>query len=285
MSVKTASKQPPLIVTGLSGAGMSSVLKALEDLGYEVFDNFPLTLMTPLIKETGDARIAIGVDTRARGFSTDAVMKMVKKHEASLLFLTCDDHVLQKRFTETRRRHPLAGSKSLTYGIKAEKELVEPLRNVADMSIDTTHMSIHDLRHVLEGHFAAAQKKSLTITMMSFGFRNGVPREADIVMDVRFLRNPHWEPKLKAKTGQSKAVGAYIEEDKDFAGFMKRFQALVKPLLPRYLKEGKSYLTIAVGCTGGKHRSVYVTEQMAAWLKDLGYAAHIDHRDMPINKT
>ena len=282
MSAKKNAQSTPLIVTGLSGAGISSALKALEDLGYEVFDNFPLALAAPLIKETGQARIAIGVDTRTRGFSSDTVVKALKRLNAQLLFLTCDDNVLQKRFTETRRRHPLAGSKSLTYGLKAEKELIEPLRDVADQTIDTSTMSIHDLRHVLEGHFAAAEKKTLTITLMSFGFRGGVPREADIVMDVRFLRNPHWEPKLKAKTGQNKAVGRYIEEDKDFAGFMKRFQALVKPLLPRYLKEGKSYLTIAIGCTGGKHRSVYVTEQMAVWLKGLGYSAHIDHRDMPV---
>lgn len=274
-------KPVPLIVTGLSGAGMSSVLKALEDMGYEAFDNFPLALVDPLLKETGAAPVAIGLDTRTRGFEIKAVLGTVERLGAQLVFVRCDENVLQKRFTETRRRHPLAAGKSLTTGIRQEKEILKPLRAKADLVIDSSYMSIHDLRHLLEGHFQVERKKHLTITLLSFGFRNGLPREADIVMDVRFLKNPHWEPKLKTKTGQSKAVANYIESDPDLAGFMKKFQGLIKPLLPRYLKEGKSYLTIAVGCTGGKHRSVYVAEQMAKWLKSERYTTHIDHRDMP----
>ena len=192
----------PLIVTGLSGAGISSVLKALEDLNYEVFDNFPLGLVDPLIEETGNTPIAIGIDTRTRGFETSALRETVKRIGANMLFITCDEDVLQKRFTETRRRHPLSGNKSLLSGIRAEKELFGNMQSKADLVIDSSHMSIHDLRHILEGHFHTKKQKKLTITLMSFGFRNGVPREADIIMDVRFLQNPHWVPKLKSKTGK-----------------------------------------------------------------------------------
>lgn len=271
----------PLIITGLSGAGLSSALKCLEDLGYEVFDNFPLSLVPTLIKDSDDAaRLAIGIDTRTRGFAPDKVLETVKNAGALLVYITCDDTTLQKRFTETRRRHPMADGAPLTIGIARERDMLRPLNNAADLTIDTTELSIHDMRHILEGHFGTRHHHMLSIALMSFAYRHGLPREADIVMDVRFLKNPHWDADLRPKTGLDKNVGSYIETDPEFAGFMAGFQSLLKPLIPRYIEEGKHYLTIAVGCSGGRHRSVFVTEKLGAWLKTLGHTAHITHRDL-----
>ncbi|MGH1404659.1 MAG: RNase adapter RapZ [Alphaproteobacteria bacterium] len=280
-------QERPLIITGLSGAGISSVLKALEDFKFEVFDNFPLPFIPQLLPHSTttetDAHngIAIGVDVRARGFSPSAVLQMVRQIDARLLYITCDDNVLFKRFTETRRSHPLARNKSVSFGIKAERELLEPLRTQADIVIDTTDTSIHDLRHMLEGHLSVNKDEHLTISLLSFGFKNGIPRSADIVMDVRFLKNPHWQPDLKPKTGQDTEVGEYIRQDPDFNQFLEGFKSMLAPLLPRYAQEGKSYLTVAIGCTGGKHRSVYTVETLKSWLDEQGLNSYIEHRDMP----
>lgn len=271
----------PIIVTGLSGAGISSVLKSLEDFRFEVFDNMPLGLVKDLQGITKNARIAIGLDTRTRGFNPKAVAKLVKDMDARLLFITSDESVLQKRFTETRRRHPMAQDVSLLQGIRSEKALLDPLRKNADYVIDSSETSIHDLRHILEGYFAVDSDENLIVTLMSFGFRNGIPREADIVMDVRFLKNPHWEKTLKPKTGHDKAVGEYVRSDPDFENFLSNFQNMMKPLLSRYAREGKSYLTIAIGCTGGKHRSVYTVERIKPWLQNQGYTLYVEHRDIP----
>jgi len=157
-----------------------------------------------------------------------------------------------------------------------------PLKEAADLVMDTTDLSIHDLRRMIEGHYLPDNQQKLSVTLTSFGFKNGVPREADIVMDVRFLKNPHWDKKLKKLTGQNKAVGSYIKEDESFEEFIENFQRLIEPLLKRYSHEGKSYLTIAIGCTGGKHRSVFVVEILNKWLKKQGISTHIRHRDMPI---
>ncbi len=270
-----------VIVTGLSGAGMSSVLKSLEDMNFEVFDNFPLSLVKALARDTTgpDRHIAVGIDTRTRGFSVDAVIDTTESLDAKLIFLTCDDAVLQKRFTETRRRHPLAKDRPVADGIKQERRMLWDIQQRADLIIDTTEMSIHDLRRILEGHFNRKDKK-LIVSLKSFGFKKGVPRDADIVMDVRFLQNPHWVAKLKEKSGLDPEVGSYIAEDSEYAGFMTRFKAMLEPLLPRYVDEGKSYLTIAVGCTGGRHRSVYTVEAFSQWLTDMGFTTHVEHRDL-----
>lgn len=279
----------PLIITGLSGAGISSVLKVLEDFEYEVFDNFPPVLIDELLTQTKPhptnigANIAIGIDTRTRGFSPDSLLSTVKVLGARLVYITCDDSVLQKRFTETRRRHPMAQQKSLRYGIEAEREIIEPLASSADFVIDTSKTSIHDLRHILEGFFISKPEKNMAVTLMSFGFRKGVPKEADIVMDVRFLKNPHWEKTLKPLTGMDKKVGDYIRQDEGFEGFLKNFKALLLPLLPRYAHEGKSYLTVAVGCTGGKHRSVFTIETLRAWFEEQEISVYVEHRDLPEN--
>ncbi|MEM7650998.1 MAG: RNase adapter RapZ [Pseudomonadota bacterium] len=273
----------PVIVTGLSGAGLSSVLKNLEDLGFEAFDNFPLSLVEPLIKDTQNPQnLAIGIDARTRGFSPDAVLKTVKDINAKLVFITCDASVLHKRFTETRRSHPLAKGKPVSEGIAQEQKLLESLKAHADLCVDTSELSVHDLRHILEGHFHTQSDKTLTVSLVSFGFRHGLPREADIVMDVRFLKNPHWDEVLKPKTGLDKDVGNYIESDETFEGFITNFKALIEPLFPRYSHEGKNYLTIGIGCTGGRHRSVYCTEKISAWLKSQNIPAHITHRDLKI---
>ena len=271
-----------LIVTGLSGAGMSSALKNLEDLGYEVLDNFPLTLIDQLLDTKSDRPIAIGVDSRTRNFSAAKLKQAVKKYDAAMVFITCKHSELQKRFTETRRKHPLAKDRPVSDGINKEMELLKPVKEQADLVIDTTEFSIHDLRHVIDGHFARENKQRLAVTLVSFGFKNGIPREADIVMDVRFLANPHWDKKLKPLTGKDKKIGAYIEKDESFAPFIENFQNMIEPLLARYNHEGKSYLTIAIGCTGGKHRSVFTVEKLDKWFKGLKIKTHVKHRDIPI---
>lgn len=270
-----------IIVTGLSGAGMSSALKDLEDMGYEAFDNFPLSLLDALAADPGAAGrpLAVGIDTRSRGFDSAAVRDAAERLSARLLFITADEAALQKRFTETRRRHPMAKDRPVAAGIKVEQELLHSLKSSADVLVDTTDLSVHDLRRVLEGHFALSQKR-LSVTIMSFGFRFGLPREADVVMDVRFLKNPHWVADLKSLSGLDAPVGYYIEGDAGFAAFCNDFKKLMGPLLPRYAAEGKNYLTVAIGCTGGRHRSVYAAEKLRPWLEGQGFAVNILHRDV-----
>lgn len=275
--------QPPLLfITGLSGAGMSSALKVLEDLGYEVFDNFPLSLIEGLLSEVQHHHkpIAIGIDTRTRGFDPQAIVERVQTLGARLIFITCDEERLQQRFTETRRRHPLAGDRPVSAGIKKELSLLYPLREIADPIIDTTDLSIHDLRRIVSGYFEENKGRRLNVTVMSFGFKNGMPREADIVMDVRFLRNPHWDLKLRPLTGKERAVQEHIEGDSSLGDFLRHFKDLLGPLFERYTQEGKTYLTVAFGCTGGKHRSVYVAEKIAAWAAEKNIPAAIEHRDI-----
>jgi len=270
-----------IIVTGLSGAGMSSALKSFEDMGYEAFDNFPLSLVGALASEPGteDMPLAVGIDTRSRGFDPAMVQQAARDLKARLLFITADETVLQKRFTETRRRHPMAKDRPVAAGIKAEQELLHALKREADILIDTTDLSVHDLKRTLEGHFSFAEKR-LAVTLMSFGFRFGLPRAADVVMDVRFLKNPHWVPELKDLSGLDAAVGGYIEEDDGFVPFGDRLKDLLEPLLPRYAAEGKSYLTVAIGCTGGRHRSVYTVERLKPWLEAQGFVSYVTHRDI-----
>lgn len=279
-------KRDITLVTGFSGAGMTSVLKALEDLGYEVFDNFPLNLVDALLEDAADdpEPIAIGIDTRTRGFETRAVLETAKALQARLLFVVCEDDELQRRFTETRRRHPLAEDKPVHVGIAQEHELLDEIQSKADIVIDTTKLSVHDLRHKLEGFFEGASDKTMTVTLMSFGFKHGLPREADIVMNVQFVDNPHWIPALKPLSGKDQKVGEHIERDPDYPAFLENFQTMIAPLLKRYAQAGKKYLSIAVGCTGGRHRSVYTVEKLAAWLKgyDAGtpLSVYVEHRDL-----
>lgn len=287
-----------VLVTGLSGAGRSSALKALEDEGFEAVDNLPLTLLPMMFAthrtEAGDrpappvaTRVAVGIDLRTRGFNRQALLDQLAalRQRADLdlrvVYLDCDDAVLIRRFTETRRRHPLATDRPVDDGIRIEREVMMPLREVADVVIDTSSLTLAAFHQALVGALAFHSGRRMTVTVLSFAFRGGLPREADLVFDVRFLDNPHYQDALRPKDGRDPEVAAYVERDPDFAPFLERLQALLEPLLPRYEREGKSYLTLAIGCTGGKHRSVVTAERMAAWLKSLGTPVTLRHRDLP----
>jgi RNase adapter protein RapZ len=283
MAPEVPTHRPLVFVTGLSGAGMSSVLKTLEDLDFEVFDNFPLSLVGPLLADPappGHTGIAVGLDTRTRGFCAERVRAAQRAYKAQLVFIACDVGALHRRFSETRRRHPLARMAPVRVGIEAEAQALAPLRDVADLVIDTTELSVPDLRHILEGHFGQRGRDLLAVTLMSFGFRYGPPREADIVLDVRFLANPHWAAALRHKTGRDAEVAAHIEADPALGEFLSGVKSLLGPLLPRYAAAGKRYLTIAIGCTGGRHRSVYCVERLAPWLAGLAPHLDVEHRDI-----
>ncbi len=277
-----------LLVTGMSGAGLSVALKALEDLGYEAVDNLRLSLVPALIREDEERRrpIAIVIDSRTRDFSAEAFLGQLATLtarpdlEVRLLFMECDDEVLQRRFTETRRRHPLAVDRQVPDGIRRERTLLAPLADCANVTLDTTDLSIHDLRRLLAGHFPLEGEAPLQVFVTSFSFRRGLPREADLVFDVRFLVNPHYEPALRALSGRDRPVADMVAADPDFPAFYSHLTDLLDILLPRYKFEGKSYLTIAVGCTGGRHRSVFVAERMADWLAGRGLRVGLQHRDL-----
>lgn len=276
-----------LLITGLSGAGKTSTLKAVEDLGYETIDNLPVRLLSPMLDvvSPGEA-IAVGIDMRTRGFAVEPIRDELARVLArpditvTMIFLDCENEALRKRFTETRRRHPLAADRPVVDGIRRERYLLEPLRALADTVIDTTDMSAADLRRHIAERYALNASPGLAVSVMSFAFRQGLPREADLVFDVRFLANPHYDPDLRPKTGLDEAVGAHIAADPNFDGFFERMTALLMPLLPAYEREGKSYLTIAVGCTGGRHRSVYVAERLGQELRQGGRRVTVRHRDL-----
>jgi RNase adapter protein RapZ len=279
-----------VIVTGMSGAGRTSCLKILEDQGFEAIDNLPIPLIERFVRlEDGLERdLAIGLDSRTRAFAPARLVALVERLTkanaaigVSLLFLDCDDEGLQQRFTETRRRHPLAADRPVQDGIAAERALLRPLEAAATLVIDTTLLSLPELKRLLTGHFASPDKaKGLTVSCVSFAYRSGLPREADLVFDVRFLQNPHYVPALKALTGLDPRVQAHVESDPGFAAFEATLQALLLPLLPRYQAEGKSYLTIAIGCTGGQHRSVFAVERLAGALRAAGYEVSTLHREL-----
>ena len=282
-------KRRVVLVTGKSGAGMSTTLKYLEDLGHEAVDNLPLALLRPLLDQPAgpDRPIAIAIDSRTRDFAADLLsgeldaVRARNDLDVRLLFVDCDFEILLRRYTETRRRHPLAIDRPVADGIRAETVLLKPLQDLADMVIDTSLMTIHDLRRLLFGHFSLAEPRGLFVFLTSFSFRRGLPREADLVFDVRFLKNPYWDSTLRALTGLDEAVQQAIAADADFERFMQGLTDLLEPLLPRYTQEGKSYLTIAVGCSGGQHRSVYVVERLAEWLKTRTSRLGLNHRDIP----
>lgn len=276
---------PVVLVTGLSGAGHTTALKILEDLGYEAVDNLPLTLMDGLAGGKLARPLAVGVDSRTRDFSAQALSEKLERlrHDAALdvklLFLDCSDEVLRRRFTETRRRHPLALDRPVADGIRQERELLAPLRELADLMVDSTELAIGDLRHLLQGHFRL-QPAHAAITVMSFSYRHGLPREADLVFDVRFLANPHYRDELRPLTGKDGKVARFIEADPAWAPFLDNLRNLLLPLLPRFEREGKSYLTLVVGCTGGRHRSVFAAERLAQWLRAQGHHVSLRHRDL-----
>ena len=276
-----------LLVTGMSGAGRSTALKTLEDMGYEAFDNLPLTLVPALIESVAaDARaIAVGADLRTRGFAIESMLEPLDLavgrtgRELKVLFIDCDDERLQRRYTETRRPHPLAGDRPVTDGIRLERRVVSALRDRANLVIDTSNLSAAELKRLLTGHFALAAS-GLRLFVISFAYRHGIPRDADLIFDVRFLDNPHYSSELRVLTGRDPAVAAHIERDPALSPFLTGLWRLLQPLLPRYEREGKTYLTIAIGCTGGRHRSVYVAERLAAQLGAAKLRVEVAHRDL-----
>jgi UPF0042 nucleotide-binding protein len=284
-------RQRILLVTGMLGAGKTTALHELEDIGWEAVDNFPIRLLGRLIGEgertEGEAApLAIGFDSRTRGFSPDRVIERVKQLsaradlEVTTLFLDCATAELQRRFDETRRRHHLAQDVPVDIGILAERELLAPLRRWADVLIDTTRFSSNELRQVIRQQFAGQSNGQMTVTISSFGFARGVPPAADLVFDMRFLDNPHWQAELRELTGLDKPVGEHIVKDPAFEANFSRISDLLIDLLPRYAAQGKTYVNIAFGCTGGRHRSVFMAEKVAAALRAGGFSPTVLHRNL-----
>jgi UPF0042 nucleotide-binding protein len=274
-----------VLVTGMSGAGRTTALKVLEDLGFEAVDNLPATLLANLVRpgDRIERDLAVGIDCRTRAFDPQRLCQQLAERSSnlSLLFLDCDDEILQRRFTETRRRHPLEPDRPVTDGILRERRLIAPLRERADLVIDTSQLSPARLRQLIAGHFGVAKGARPTLSVISFAYRNGLPREADLVFDVRFLANPHYVDELRPLTGQTEGVRSYVEGDPAYALLMERLEGLILPLLPFYQREGKSYLTLAFGCTGGRHRSIVVAESFAERLRNSGWLVSLWHRDTP----
>ena len=280
-----------LLVTGMSGAGKSTALDTLEDLGWEVVDNLPLLLLnrllaTDLPQGAIDARpLAFGIDSRTRGFDAAAIVARIKAmrekgSQIATVFFDCGGAELERRFSETRRRHPLALDRPAADGIARERELMAPLRRWADHVVDTTSFSSNALKGDIRARFGDTASAGPTLSVMSFGFARGVPRNADLMFDMRFLRNPHWIDDLRPMSGLDQAVVDYIAGDPAYEDVAVRIEELLILLIPRYQAEGKSYVSIALGCTGGRHRSVHMAERIARRLRDAAFSPTVTHRDL-----
>lgn len=279
--------QQVVLVTGASGAGRTTAIRALEDFGYEVIDNLPMRLV-PRVVAGGplDHPLALGIDVRTRGFSADALIETVDhlvadpRLDAELMFLDCRADVLAQRFSETRRRHPLSPDEDPMRGIEREIELLAPVRDRADVLIDTSSLTVHDLKSEVQGWVGIEDGEALSISVQSFSYKRGVPRGLDLVFDVRFLRNPHWERGLRPLTGRESAVADYVAADPRYPEFLDRIEGLIEFLLPAYAEEGKAHLSIGFGCTGGRHRSVALAETLAKALAAEDWRVSIRHREL-----
>lgn len=285
--------QRVLLLTGMSGAGRTTALKCLEDMGWETSDNLPLALVDRLLASPpppgdvdGERPLAVGIDSRTRGFDARTILQRVEAIRAAgklaleILFLDCSGAVLVQRYSATRRRHPLALDRPAEDGIVQERDLLSPLRKAADHLIDTSGHTTNSLQQEMRQRFGEAGSDAPTLLVTSFGYSRGLPRGADLVFDCRFLRNPHWVPELRPGTGLDKAVADYVRADPFYEDAVSRIEALLMLLLPRYAGEGKSYITVAVGCTGGRHRSVHVAERIGQRLRAAGFSPTIAHRDL-----
>jgi UPF0042 nucleotide-binding protein len=283
--MSAAAERRIVLVTGLSGAGKSSILHTLEDLGYETVDNPPFSLLDELLSRT-DRALAIGIDARTRGFAATAVLEVLDRLKpetglaAELIFATAEDSVLLRRYTETRRRHPLAPQGQVRDGIAAERALTHDLRAAADLVLDTSALPLPALREAIGKRFGIAGEEGLSLTLISFAYRAGLPAEADLVFDARFLRNPHYDQTLRPRTGMDPKVCAYIRNDPDCGAFQEAIRSMVLLLLPRFVQEGKKYVTVAIGCSGGRHRSVFLIETLAELLRQAGWQPLVVHREL-----
>lgn len=280
-----------VLITGLSGSGKSVVAKCFEDLGYYTVDNLPLPLLRrflydPLEHVSGIDRIAVVTDVRAPGFAEELPRLLDEMDrdavEVTLLFLEASDEVLVRRFSETRRPHPLATDRPVGEGIRRERELLAPLRERADMVFDSSQWSVHEIRNQVYREFAShpGEEPGMVLSLVSFGFKHGIPQGTDLLFDVRYLSNPHFVPGLREKTGQDAEVLEYLRKQPDFEEIIERLTDLLVHLLPRYRRENRSYLSVAVGCTGGRHRSVAVCERLKTELEERGWPARLIHRDI-----
>ncbi len=280
-----------VVLTGLSGSGKSQAIRALEDLGYFCVDNLPTSLIPTFADLTGSTegaipRAAVVVDLRDPDFlgGFPAVLKTLRRRKrlgAVTIFLEASDAVLVRRFSETRRPHPVAADQPLLEAILAERERLEPIKQLADKVLDTSDLTVHELRRMFTDLSRGGPTKQLVVTLLSFGYKHGVPIEADLMLDVRFLPNPHFEPELRALSGRDKGVQEFLEKDTATDTFLTKATELMRFLIPRYAAEGKSYLTLAVGCTGGRHRSVFIAERLRRRLTRMeGVRLRIKHRDM-----
>lgn len=277
-----------VVLTGLSGSGKSTVLKSFEDMGFYCVDNLPVELM-PIFAElhaAGDgdfARAALMIDVR-EGLQLQKLPPLLKHlrkdHPITLVFIEAHDDALLRRYSETRRPHPLGKDYSVRESLRHERELMGPIRKLADVVIDTTQFNVHELRHFVTERFKNPDKRPLMVSVVSFGFRYGVPTDADLVFDVRFLPNPHFIPRLREFTGKDAKVRRYIRSFPQTTEFLRRVEGLLTYLIPHYAREGKSYLTIAFGCTGGRHRSVMMSEAVGKYLEKHGVTAKVVHRDI-----
>lgn len=283
-------RTPFIVLTGLSGSGKSQAIRALEDLGYFCVDNLPTTLIPTLAKLStrgGDIeKVAIVVDVREGNFLSSfprvfARLRKMRGLNPVLIFLEASSSTLVRRFSETRRPHPLAPRRSASEGIRDERARLTAIRELADEIVDTSDMTVHELRQFFMGLSRDPSKARLVVTVLSFGYKHGLPLESDLVFDVRCLPNPHFVPTLRRRTGRDRAVAAFLERDDSTREFIERLEGYVRYVLPHYIAEGKSYLTVAIGCTGGRHRSVAIAERMRGSLGQIGGAqVRVRHRDL-----
>jgi UPF0042 nucleotide-binding protein len=288
MAAVSDRRPPPrlLLVTGMSGAGKSTVLDALEDMGWDCVDNLPVSLLHSFVRgDSSECRLvpaAVGMDVRSRGFDAEALPALLRSIDGvrpEILYLDCAGTELMRRYNETRRLHPLAPDRPAEDGIARERAVTAPLRNAADSVIDTTDLSPPELRDELRRRYGDATGQPV-LTIVSFGYARGVSRTADLMFDMRFLDNPHWEPELRPLTGIDQPVREHLAKDPAWEQAMDRLEALLTDWIPRYWAAGKSYVTVAFGCTGGRHRSVCTAEEMASRLRTAGFSPNVRHRDL-----